>query len=303
MERLALEVVVGPVALEEVELGVGEHRHRELDPSALSLRAWVASRSSVLTATTSVFELLERLDTPCRRPGAAACSGHTCRRGRTGRRRSCPCGRRASRACPSVSAAANGSAGEGDQASGPRVVRSIRSAVASRRWPARASGVRPRPCRPSSRRRSRRAGGRRAGRGRPTGPAARACGRPPAPPCPCRRRGGSRPGRPAAGPGSGCLSTAFLRRALGEAEVAGRQVGPGQRLGPHRGRLGEPLEGRADVALGQELIAFQLGQGGRVGGLARPGLALAVAFLASSAASALSAAICSASLAWSPLAA
>ena len=48
--------------------------------------------------------------------------------------------------------AANGSAGHGDQASGPRVVRSIRSAVASS--VGGSGGRRPAPCRPSSRRRS-----------------------------------------------------------------------------------------------------------------------------------------------------
>ena len=60
----------------------------------------------------------------------------------------------------------------------------------------------------------------------------------------------------------GVLLDGLLRHALGEPVVAGRQVGPGQGLGPHRGRLGELVERRADLAAGQELVALQLRQRG-----------------------------------------
>ena len=200
-------------------------------------------------------------------------------------------GRRGDQVLPVVSCRENGSAGKGDQTSGPSVVRSIRSIAASSvpRGGLGSAGS-SRSCRPSSRRRSARAGGRPGGRGRPAGPAARACDRPPGRPCPCRRRGGSRPGRPAAGPGSGFCVDGLPGDALGEAEVAGGQVGAGQRLGPHRRGLGELLERRADLALGQQLVALQLGQ--------RAAFGARRLFDAS-----LRASICSASFAVSPLAA
>ena len=60
----------------------------------------------------------------------------------------------------------------------------------------------------------------------------------------------------------GVLVHALPGRALGETKVAGREVGPRQRLGPHGAGLGELIERRADLAAGQELVTFQLGEGG-----------------------------------------
>ena len=86
----------------------------------------------------------------------------------------------------------------------------------------------------------------------------------------------------------GVLLDGLPRGALGESIVAGRQMGACQSLGPHRGRFRELLEGGADLAPGQKLEPFQLRERGL---RARHGLSF------------LRAAICSASLAWSFLAA
>ena len=61
---------------------------------------------------------------------------------------------------------------------------------------------------------------------------------------PCRRRGGSRPARPAAATWFGFCSTAFLAALSAKPKLRAVEVGAGQRLGPHRGRLGELVERR-----------------------------------------------------------
>ncbi len=58
---------------------------------------------------------------------------------------------------------------------------------------------------------------------------------------------------------------------LGEAEVAGVEVGPGERVLAHPGRLGERLERGEGLALRQLLVAFELGDERRRSGRVRRG--------------------------------
>ena len=264
----------------------------------------MASRSSVPTATTSVFERLEGLDLLAEdlellhavgalaaeeeedddvpplvvgeRPGLAVGVGQRDRLGREGR---------------------PGERAEGrqvDPVGGRLVGRPARRPAAVQRLSAFQRGDD-----------RRRAGGRRGRPGRPRGPAARACGRPPAPRSSLPTAWRISTSAASGGTWFGLLLDGLPARRSRRSRSSGRPGGPGPAPRAHRGRLGEPLEGAADVALGQLLIPFQLGQG-RVGpaGLAAAGApAGRSGFVASSATRAFSAAICSASFAWSPLAA
>ena len=129
VQRLVLEVVEGPIPLEELEPGSASMGMGNLTPSGLFLSDLVASMVSVLIDSVSTFSFSGRR-TVCRRLEAAAGSGRTSRPGRRLPGRSSPeLGQ-----VPGVSVVSipeSGPAGEGDQTSGPTVFRSIRPAAVS----------------------------------------------------------------------------------------------------------------------------------------------------------------------------